>query len=812
MFRSALASAVRYLLRGKLYAAISVFGLAVGLSMALLAALVIRSEYSNEHFIAGYQDLYLATTITTIPGRRRHNSTQTPQILAALIKERFPQVVSASRMSRESAILRLGDQELGGREAEAALTAVDADFFATAPMPVLAGDPAEALARPDTVVMARGLARRLFGEDAPLGKTLEAVNGSGVVTLTVGAVLEEIKGSRLFSDQSAFVSGRSAWTALARYSHPPQGAPASFTRGYVTTLVRLEPGAALAPVRMALPEISSQLPDWHATEALDMIRIDSLRTDPAYNPAITQSNVMLSALGILILFIAGMNFVNLMTARSGARMLEIGVRKLAGASRVNLALQFLGETFLYVMLAVLGAVAMTELLLPHVNALSYGSVEFEYWQDPALLGVLLAGALLFALLAGLWPALVMSRMRPLHAIHGTRLASGGRGRLRNVLVALQFAVLTLLILRVGAMYLQRSFATEQAQRYDIDQVLILETGCSPGRMAELRKLPGVVDAACSGTQLLGGEGTSNGIDARTRDGQRVSMAGVWIDDRMLDVYGIEPLAGRNLTAGDFGEGHFGRASSRFLINESAMRALGFDSPAEALGPYAPAIDNGATQTDLDEIIGVLPDFSTASLRSRVGPTVFFADPKQFSTISVRLTGEDTPGTLAAIDRVWKSTLSRGGDPPVGQLKRLLYRERLDRMYLPMMFEAKVFAFFALVGTALSLLGLVGVAAAAASRRTREIGLRKALGARTGDMLGMLLLQFSWPVIWGNLIAWPVAGWMLQRMLDGFAYRIDLPLWLLPATTLATLLIALATVGTHALRASRTRPVEALRHA
>src|SRR5690606_2929827 len=200
--------------------------------------------------------------------------------------------------------------------------------------------------------------------------------------------------------QSVFVSGESAWTVLARYAHPPQGVPASFMRGHVTTLVRLEPGAAPLPVRRALMELSPQLPDWHATEALDMIRIDTLRTDPAYNPSITYSNVMLSALGFLILFIAGMNFVNLMTARSGARMLEIGVRKLAGASRANLALQFLGETFLYVILAVLVAVAMTELLLPYVNALSFGSVEFEYWQDPALLAGLLAGSLLFALLAG----------------------------------------------------------------------------------------------------------------------------------------------------------------------------------------------------------------------------------------------------------------------------------------------------------------------------------------------------------------------------------------------------------------------------
>lgn len=817
MFRSALAATVRHLLRGKLYAAIAVFGLAIGICIALQVALFIRSEYSNEHFIAGYQDLYLVTTITTNPGRGSRYSIQTPQILAELIQQRFPEVISASRMSHESVALRRGDLEVGGTEDDSPLFAVDPDFFATAPMPVLAGDPVAALARPDTMVMARGIALRFFGEDAPLGRTLEVVAGERVVTLTVGAVLDEISGSRLFSDQSVFVSGESAWTGLAGHPRSPQETPASFGRGSVTTLVRLHSGAASQPVHDALFELSPQLPDWSSTDELDMIRIDTLRTDPRYNPAITYSNVAMSALAALILAIASINFVNLLTARSGERTLEIGVRKLAGASRATLALQFLGETFLYVSAAVVVAVAMTELLLPHFNSFMFSSVRFEYWKEPALLGWLLGGAVLYGLLAGSWPGLVMSRMRPLVAMHGTRLARGGGGFVRNLLVALQFAVLTLLILRVEAMYLQRHFATQQALRFDIDQVLILETSCSPVRMTELRRLAGVLDAACSGSQLLGGQGTSNGVEARSRDGRSIPMAGVWIDDRMLEVYGVKPLAGRNLTAGDFDSEYPGRHSNRFLINESAMRALGFDSPAAALGPFplmadTPALRSGRPAGNgLDEIIGVVPDFSMASLRLRIGPTVFYADPMQFSTISLKLKGAHIPETLAAIDRVWKDTRGKGGEAPVGKLNRMFFDERLDRMYLPMMVEARAFAFYSLVGISLALLGLLGIAASAADRRTREIGIRKALGANTGDVLRLLLAQFVRPVVWGNLIAWPIGGWWLHRFLSGFAYRIDLPLWLFPATALATLLVALATVAAHAIRIARTKPVTALRH-
>ncbi len=819
MFRSALAAALRHLQRGKLYAVIGVSGLAVGLCAALLAGLYIRSLYSFEHFVAGYQDVFQATTITTHPGRSSQYSRQTPPQLAALMKQRFAGIASVSRMVPENVTLRLGELELGGNEGGSPVVSVDPDFFVTAPLTVLAGDPVAALAQPDKLVMTHEYARRFFGEDPPLGRTLEVVSGGQVVTLTVGAVVADIpvNGTRLFSGKGVFVSGQAAWSGLARYTHPPAGVPASVHRGQVYTLVRLKPGAAPVAVRNGLSALTPQLPGWSAAEHLDLIRIDRLDTNPDYNPAINTSIVGIAALAFVILVIAAVNFVNLLTARSGARMLEIGVRKLAGASRATLALQFIGESFMYVAVAVMVAVAMTELLLPYVNTFMRADGEFEYWKEPALLGWMLAGTVLFGLLAGFWPAVVLSGMRPLNAMQGTRQAPGRGGLLRQSLVALQFALLTGLILRVGVMYLQRDFAGKRALRFDSDQVLILDTGCSPGRMTELRKLAGVRDAACSGSQLLGGGGAANGIEGRTRDGRTIPMAAVWVDDRTFGIYGIKPLAGRTLAADDFGAGSFGRHSTRFLINEAAMRALGFHSPAAALGPYplmqgTSALSNGRPAGNgLDEIVGVVPDFSMAGVRSRIAPTVFYAEPMQFSTISVKLKGGDIPATLAAIQTVWKSTRGRGGDAPVGKLKYMFYDERVERMYVPMMVEAHAFGVVSLVAISLALLGMLGLAASAADQRTKEIGIRKALGASTEDVLRLLLWQFSKPVLWANLIAWPLAGWVLQSWLNEFAYHIDLPLWLFPATMLATVLIALATVSAHAVQVARAKPVNALRY-
>ncbi|MEO6080826.1 MAG: FtsX-like permease family protein [Steroidobacteraceae bacterium] len=822
MFRSALAAALRHLYRGKLYAAIAVFGLAVGLCAALLAALYIRSQYSYDHFVAGYRDVYLATMSFTGPDQPSSYGKVTPVLLAALLKQRFPEIASVTRMNPHRVTLRYGEVELGSSiEDHGLVSSVDPNFFDTLPLPVLAGDPVAALSKPDQLVMTREIARKLFGDEPALGRTLEVVHdnalGSQVVTVTVGAVIDDIPDNRSQLESRVFVSGRSAWTQLAMSDRSAErGFYARFgMTPQVLTLVRLHPGALLQSVRDDLPEVVSQINSAATVQTgsksdLDLVRIDRVQTSPHYNPGITGRIVMTTIMALVILVIAAANFVNLLTARSSARVLEVGVRKLAGARRATLALQFLGEAFVYVTVAVVAAVAMTELLLPHVNAFLVANAEFKYWKEPALLGWMLLGTIVFGLLAGFWPALVLSALRPLGAMHGARLARGSGGFLRQSLVSLQFALLTSLILAAGVMYLQRHFATEQALRFDTDQVLIVEASCSPGRMAELRKLAGVRDAACSYSGLLGGGEAMS--EVTTRDGGKIRIKPVQIDDRMLGLYGIAPLAGRGLTASDFNAATR-PPSKRFLINEAAMRALGFSSPAAALGPYQLAsAELGAGRAHVfEEIIGVVPDFSMAPVNTRIGPTVFYADPVQFSTISVKLKGTDIPATLADINLVWKSTSGRMGEGPFGKLNYYFYDERVQRMYQSMLREARAFGIASLVAISLALLGLLGLAASAADRRTKEIGIRKALGATTGDVLRLLLWQFSKPVVWANLIAWPVAGWAMQRWLNGFAYHIDLPLWLFPATLLATMLVALATVSAHALRVARAKPVTALRY-
>jgi len=799
MLRNMLAAALRHLARGKLYAAIAVSGLAVGLCVALLAGLFIRSQYSYDHFVPGYQNVYLTTLTINIAGRPSFQLPDTPAQVAGLMKERFPQIASITRLAQQNASLRVGNVERA-----LSIYSVDPSFFQTLPLRVVSGD-ASALAQPDRLVMTREDSRTLFGDQEPLGRTVEVQLQDGSRhTVTVGALLEDIPLNRTQLQARVFVSGLTSWTRLAvadRRTGPVRGL---FSE--VRTLMRLRAGASPASMHEGLQQVLPTLiqrvkppdekgsPDDEEGPKLNLMRIDRVNTNTDMNPGFRPRIVMAAVMGLVVLAIAAVNFVNLLTARSGLRSLEVGIRKLAGARRSVLVLQFLGEAFIHVAIAVLLAMAMTELLLPHVNAFLNADSVFEYWKEPALLGWLLLGTVSLGVIAGAWPALVLSSLRPVRSIHGARLARGGGGPLRQILVTLQFALLTGLIVAAGVVYLQRHYATQVALRFDTDQMLILETRCTPARVAELRRLAGVRGVACSDPTLIGdGFGATS---TKTRDGQPITINVSWIDDQVLNLYGIKPLAGRMLAATDF-DVAAGRNSTKYLINETAMRRLGFDSPAKALGPYP--------LNDLQEIVGVLPDFSMGPVEMRIQPTMFYADVKNFSRINVKLKGTDIPPTLAAIKRIWTET---GG---TGTARIYFYSERVQRMYQAMLREAHAVGIVSVVAILLACLGLLGLAASVAEQRTKEIGIRKAMGAHTGDVLKLLLWQFSKPVLWANLIAWPVAGWAMQRWLDGFYYHASLPLWLFPAAAAAALLIALATVGAHSVRVAKAKPVTALRY-
>jgi putative ABC transport system permease protein len=795
MFRNCLAAALRHLSRNKLYTAISVLGLSIGLCTALLAALVIHNQLSHDHFIPGYDRIYVVASAITPPGHATIYYDSTLSFVAPQLALRFSEIQAVTRLNADNATLRHGNVE-----AHEPVYWADPNAFGVLPLPVVAGDLNSALSHPDSIVLSRSIARKYFGRDAPLGETLVmTVDGSAQThALSVAAVIEDLPPSGTHLTAGIFVSSLAPWTLL----HQLETVPASEARtelGVGThTYVKLAPHASAQRVLQAMPTMVQAVfagPPKGWALALNLVRMDRLDADPWLNPGFSSRLLMLTLVGLGILLIAGINFVNLLTARSVRRAREVSVRKLAGAPRRVLVLQFLAESLVYVIIASLVAVALTELLLPYANDFLIAGATFRYWQDPALIGAIALVTLLLGTLAGAYPALVLSAFRPLSVLTGETGHSRGAGLMRQILVTAQFSILIGLIIAAAVVYQQRQFATQDALRFDTEQMLLIRSPCNTAFTSQVRALPGVRGLACSSSALVD-HGGVNVMLVKDKVGAQQLLYPIFVEPSLLDLYGIKSVAGGTSRSA---------SGTYYMLNETAARQLGFARPADAIGYILPT--HGGITLHNAPVIGVVPDFSLDSVEHRIEAQGFLVSAKDplFDLISVRLTGHQIPETLSAIDAAWKATGSHG------PINRVFLKEHIQTTYLAMLREAQLFGAFAAVAVVLACLGLLGLAASIAERRTREIGIRKALGADTGNIIRLLLRQFAQPVLWANLIAWPVTAYAMHRWLQGFAYHVELRLWLFPAAAALALLIALLTVATHSILVARAQPVAALRY-
>jgi putative ABC transport system permease protein len=805
------AALIRTFTRDRRYTVLNILGLAAGFAAAIFIFLFARNEFSYDRFLPEYQRTYLVTETDHPPG---HPVISTPTIwvrLAAVLKLHFPQIEAIARLCPDHRTIRHGNVA-----ADEKLYWADPNVFDLLRLKAWAGDLRGALQAPDTIVITRSLARKYFGRDAPIGETL-LIDGSHPLRVT--AVLADLP-ANTHLDLQAIASGRGSFSELELLDVDENKA---HVYNIVYTYLRLVPGASATDLergistyfarRMAVKS-SSLVP------SLPLVRIDQVHltpeTEQSMRPAVDRTTIFtLCLIGVLIVGVASINFVNLMTARGGRRAIEIGVRKAAGALRRHLILQFMGESMLHAVLSMVMAIMVVELLLARFNAFLDRQIEFAYWRDPVLAAVLIATPLMVGVLAGTYPALVLSAFRPAAVLKGTVSIKPGLGRIRQLLVTLQFAVLISLAVASLVIHRQVEYALHEGLRVEQDQVLLISTPCHGAFPDRVRALTGVRAAACASSVSL------NLIEEahwqlRVLDGRELQIDGDSVDYDFFVLYGIRPLAGRF-----FSREHPGDAVSdeivsalqhpdmkpdqsapsigRVVLNEAALRLAGFHTAQEAVGKVIYA---GSKPM---EIIGIVGDFSFDSVRKEIPPTFYVIYSGSFDVLNVKLRGRDIPETLDAIASLWRDS---------GQIKPMTWfflDAHMRDLYLDMSRRAQIFAVFCALAMLISCLGLLGLTAFAAERRMKEIGVRKALGANTRDVLKLLLWQFSKPVVWANLIAWPVTAWIMIRWLRGFAYHVELPLWLFPTAAVAALLIALATVLIHALIAARARPVVALRY-
>jgi putative ABC transport system permease protein len=836
MFRNYLASALGNLGRNWLYAGITILGLAVSFAAAILIGLYLRDEYTFDRFIPEHERVYRVETELNLPNTPTQHFAQTVSTVAGSLRLDFPEFERIARFEPMSGVVKRG-----GVSTQQMIVWTDPDFFRIMRYPVVAGDPNAAMAVPDGLVITRSIARRYFGSDTPIGQTLLVDGNPGVIPrlidliggmhpMRVMAVIEDLP-SNTHLDAQVFAAARSAFSLLTLEDRQPS--PFNIT---TTTYAKLKPGASIEAVRARIKAFANRrytaVPGRASFVNFQFMPLDGLHFtsnggsgaggsfEIERTPGDAAVDAGIGAVGALIVAIAAINFVTLMTARATRRAVEVGVRKAVGASRRDLVAQFMGEALIYVLIAMVFAVAVAELTLPYLNAFLRRTLQFDYLRDPGVAGAILGAMLLTALLAGLYPALLLSSFRPAATLKGGVTQPAGSASVRQVLVVIQFAILIGLIVMTGTIYRQTNFALNEALRLDDTQVIRMRALCRSAFAQEVTQLPGVKRGSCSDDNSIAMGGSNTIVTLPDRSTRTLQLGS--IDAGFFELHGLKPLAGRFFSRSQGADMVLENPGPRraaanvqptIVINESALRLLGFSRPADVVGKSFAwtrwsAMRSSANQPPPSmpsQVVGVVSDFTLGTVRDPIRPMLYFVEPAETRYVLFKLDGRQLPETLRAIEAIWKRT---GHDRPAGyvfesQVTQELYRDVIT--------QGAVLAILSGLAISIACLGLFALAAFTTERRTKEIGVRKAMGAETWDVVKLLIWQFTKPVLWANLIAWPLAFWAMDHWLHGFAYHVDLPVWLFLSASAAAVLIAWVTVAGHSWLVARAKPATALRY-
>jgi putative ABC transport system permease protein len=810
------------LTRHRLYAALNILGLAVGIAVFLVLLLDIRFETSFDRWIPGAANIYRLDQITTFPGRGVERDARVSQVVAPLLQADYSQVVAMTRLGDDDEVMTVG-RTIGAET----VWFVDPGFFNVFDLPLASGDKATALAAPGDIVVSAQIARKYFGRTDVVGRQLTLSMSGTPVGYHVTGVLRDLPPSTHFKlDLLTPISPAIValnrenyrnWNNVGGESYVRFRNPAD-ARAVQADLLNFENRRASGVDETKLGPHPTRILKLVLTP-LTAVHFRDVGMNFTREAGVDERIVAsLAVVGGLTLVIAILNYVNLATARAALRAREVAMRKVLGSPRAALAIQFLAEAVTVTLLSVLIGVALVELALPSINAASGSALKLAWWGRESVLPVLAVTTLLAGLAAGAYPAFLLSRLEPAPVLAASRMPGGGRfgGRLRGALVLLQFAAaicFTICTLVVGA---QARLLREADRGFQRHGLLLVDSMAIP----DLAQRQGVILDALRGVAGVSYVTLSNeepashnlGLTEVSRlggasPGPAMMFQAVGAD--YLQTYGASLIAGRALDgqhrlddiAGLHLQGTVARGMN-VMLNQTAVRMLGFASPNQALGKTV-KIAGHIPAT----IVGVVRDVRFRSPRAPVGAVVYsyYSHDLSGGVAAVRYRGASARQMTARLAAAWKTVV------PEAPFVARTADARLAEYYLPDEHSARLLSMGAALAVVLACVGLYGLAAFNTARRTREVGIRKTLGASTGDILALLVRQFLRPVLLANLIAWPLAWLAMRAWLQGFDQRIVLgPSYFLAATAL-TLVIALATVAGQAFTVARAEPAKSLRH-
>ncbi|HEY4338610.1 MAG TPA: ABC transporter permease [Steroidobacteraceae bacterium] len=824
MFRNYLTIALRNIVNHKLYSFINIAGLAMGLACAIFVILFIRDETSYDKWVPGSTRLYKLEQAVHLPGNSVVNNATVPFALPPAMQQEIPEVTAVTRLVREGMTITVGN-----RQFPEVIDVVDPNFLQVVQLPLISGGAAAALAQPESVVLSEDTARKFFGTANPLGQSVTVASAkcdksddaceSGSIELKVTGVMRNVPtNSQLVADvlmPNTSVADRVSqeqkrdWTSPWFYSYvilAPGADPQAVIAKLAPIQDRIE-GAAFRNPRLSIR--GSRIYQVYLTPFAD-VHLSSARYAKNMTPAGSWFTIDgIATVGLLIVLVACVNFMNLATARAMLRAREIALRKCVGAGRRQLITQFLGESVLIALCALALALAVVEILLPFYDGFLGRPITFHYLGDWSLSLLIFGIAIAAGLIGGIYPALVLSRFRPATVLRSNISGQPGSSRLRNLLVVLQFAISVGLGIATIVVYKQIGFARDLDLGFDRSNIVVLDvTELTPSRREAfaqtLRTYPGVIATALSDAVPFQNSMALGFVEIPGKSG--ISVSRIMIGPDFAALYGLPVVAGRifSETRGDDtlinnnGHGSPANEGHNILINVAAAIQLGY-APQQAIGKTI--LYNG----NHVNIVGVLGDVKFEGASEPVKPTVYFYDKSDARGLSVRISEQAVPAMLTSLDKSWHAFA------PTTYLRRFLLSDAFGTLYRDDEKQGAMFGICVAIAILIACLGLFGIAAFTTQRRTKEIGIRKVFGARTRDVVRLLLWQFSIPVLIANAIAWPIAYFYLHHWLEGFAYRILLnPIDFLDAGA-AALGISWITVLAHAIHVARRRPILALRH-
>jgi putative ABC transport system permease protein len=815
MLQSYVATAVRHLVSQKLYSAINLVGLAVALAAAMLVGLFVRHELSYDRYHANAERVYRVSGFFSPPGAPTLRGVGAPPIYAPLLAADFPEIEYTARMRGCGPSTVVANGDLSSLESSCA--AADGDFLRMFDFVWLAGDAATALRDPYSIVLTEASARKYFGTENAVGRTL-TVNGGAPVAVT-GVIRDLPDNTHLRFDMLLAMGYLSAVNGNELLESPSD---ASYF-----TYVMLRPGAGIDAVRSGSKAFLARHrgEDFAKLGTLEIMPIAAIHLSPPFRgdmrPAGNVDSVYASAgIATLIVLIACINFVNLATAGARRRAKEVGVRKIVGASRARLVGQFLGESVLLAALAATVALAIVELALPAFGAFMQRDLAFDYRSSPDLLAAVAAVTLLVAFAAGSFPAFYIAAFEPARVLKGDATRGRSAVLLRSALVGFQFAISIALVIATAIVYQQMAFMRDIDLGYDKEQIVVVSGG-GTGRLAErwevLRREwladPGIAAATASGDapgvqprggDLLRAEGADSGSEP-------INMSFLTVDFDFFATYEIAVVAGRAFSrdggtdSADLELQSFSE-SSVAMINERAARAFGW-TPEQAVGKRFRGVSLGGQPREGPPrtIIGVVEDVYYQPLREPIVPTMYTLPRRGYFVASLKLTGRDLERTLAHVDDVWARIV------PEQPVARWFLDDTFDALYQSEQRQGRLLGYCAALAIFIACLGLFGFAALTTEQRTKEIGIRRVMGGTIVDIVGLLAGEHGVLVLLANIVAWPAAYFLISMWLDGFAYRVGLGLPIFVGSGLLVLAIAWATVAAVAARAAAAKPIHALRY-